>query len=152
MTDLNNTIQDKIDDDYKVAYKGRQKELYSALRFILSAIKQKTIDSRKELTNEEVLDVLRSELKKRKDAQQDFLKGNRQDLSDQMNYEITLIEKYLPAQMPDAELEMIVKEAIAAMGATSKEQAGKVMGSMMAKVKGKADGSRVKAMVESLLS
>lgn len=152
MTDLNNTVQDRIDDDYKAAFKSRNKEVTTALRFILSVIKQKTIDERRELTNDDVEAILRTEVKKRKDALKDFEKGGREDLMQQVQFELGLIEKYLPAQMDDAALAEIVKATIAEVGASGPADTGKVMGAVMAKVKGQADGNRVKEAVQAQLA
>jgi len=146
------TIQDTIDDAYKTAYKAKDKKLYMALRFVLSRIKQEVIDTRKELTNEQILDILRSEVKKRKDAMKDFKTGGRDDLVEQNQYEIDIISVYLPAQMPDDELEKIVQATLAEIGATSPQDMGKAMGAVMAKVKGKADGTKVKEFVQKNLS
>lgn len=146
------TIQDTIDDDYKTAFKAKEKKKYIALRPVLAKIKQTTIDKRHELSNDEILEILRSEVKQRKDAMEQFKQGNRQDLVDQATYEIEIISTYLPAQMPDDELEKIVKETIEQVGASSPADMGKAMGAVMGKVKGKADGGRVKEMVEKALN
>lgn len=146
-----NTIQDKIDTDYKVAFKAKEEKKFKALRPVLAKLKQETIDRRHELTDEEIQQVLRTEIKSRKDASEQFKQGGREDLIEQANYEISLIESYLPAQMSDEDLEAIVKETLASVGASSPADMGKAMGAVMGKVKGQADGGRVKAMVEKVL-
>lgn len=146
------TIQDTIDDDYKTAFKAKEEKKYIALRPVLAKIKQTTIDQRHELSNDEILDLLRSEVKQRKEASEQFKQGGRQDLVDQAAYEIELISSYLPAQMPDDELEKIVKATIEEVGASGPEDMGKAMGAVMGKVKGKADGGKVKEMVQKFLS
>lgn len=148
----NATIQDQIDDAYKTAFKAKEEKIYIALRPVLSTIKQATIDKRRELSNDEIIALLQTEVKKRKEVMEDFKRGNRQDLIDQTENEIKQISHYLPAQMPDEALETAVKEAIAAVGASSPADTGKVMGAVMGKVKGKADGTRVKELVQKLLS
>ncbi len=145
-----NTIQDKIDDDYKAAFKARNIGVYFPLRPILSLLKQTSIDKRKELTNEEIIDLLKTEVKKRKDVLEQFKQGGREDLVAQTENELKVISAYLPAQMEDVALEAIVKDTIAELGADPKK-AGQLVGAVMKKVKGQADGGRVKAMVESLL-
>lgn len=146
------TVQDDIDNDYKVAFKAKEQEKYLALRPVLSKIKQTTIDERRELTNEEILKLLRTEVKSRKEAREQFKQGNRDDLVKQADYEIELIESYLPAQMTDADLEALVKGVLEEVGATSPADMGKAMGAVMAKVGTQADGGRVKAMVMKLLA
>ena len=145
------TIQDKIDDDYKTAFKAKEEKVYLALRHVLAKIKQVSIDQRKELTNDEIIQILRSEIKSRKEAIVDFKRGDRQDLVDQAEYEIERIQDYLPAEMPDEELETIVKATIEEVGASDPADMGKLMGAVMGKVKGKVEGGRVKEMVEKLL-
>lgn len=146
-----NTIQDKMDDDYKVAFKAKNVDVYMPLRPVLSALKQASIDARKELTNEEIVKILTTEVKKRKDAMEQFKQGGREDLVKQAENEIKVISAYLPAQMDDAALATIVTETIKELGATDAKKAGQVVGAVMKKVKGQADGGRVKAMVESQL-
>ena len=146
-----NTIQDKMDDDYKAAFKTKNTDIYIALRPVLSMLKQTSIDRRKELTNEEIVDLLRTEVKKRKDVMEQFKQGGRQDLVDQTINEIKQIEVYLPAQMGEDELAKIVADTKAATGAASPADMGKLMGAVMAKVKGKADGAMVKKLVEKAL-
>lgn len=146
------TIQDDIDDDYKSAFKAGEKKKYTALRPVLAKIKQESIDQRKELTNEEIIALLRTEIKGRKEALEDFKKGNRDDLVEQTEYEIEVIKNYLPPEMPDEELAHIVKETLTEMGASSPADMGKAMGAVMAKVKGKVEGGRVKDMVAKMLS
>ena len=148
----NTTVQDTIDDDYKKAFRAGDKKLYIALRPVLSTIKQATIDRRHELSNEEILDILRTEVKKRRDVLEQFKQGGRQDLVEQTEFELETINKYLPAQMGDEDLEKIVRETLAEVGATGPQDMGKTMGAVMAKVKGQADGTRVKEMVEKLLA
>lgn len=146
-----NTIQDKIDDDYKAAFKAKNVDVYMPLRPVLSLLKQTSIDKRKELTNEEIADLLKTEVKKRKDVLEQFKQGGREDLVKQTENELKVISAYLPAQMDDVSLEAIVKDTIAELGATDPKKAGQLVGAVMKKVKGQADGGRVKAMVESLL-
>lgn len=146
-----NTIQDKMDDAYKTAFKAKNIDVYMPLRPVLSALKQASIDARKELTDEEIVKILTTEVKKRKDALEQFKQGGRQDLVSQAENEIKVISAYLPAQMSDADLESIVKDTMAELGVTDPKKAGQLVGAVMKKVKGLADGGRVKAMIDSLL-
>lgn len=146
------TVQDTIDDDYKSAFKAKDEKNYKPLRQVLAVIKQTTIDQRKELTNDEIISILKSEVKKRKDAREQFKQGNREDLVAEADNEIEVISRYLPAEMSDEDLEKLVKETLESVGASSPQDMGKAMGAVMAKVAGQADGGRVKAMVQKLLS
>ena len=145
------TVQDDIDDVYKTAFKAREKKVYLALRTVLSVIKQASIDQRKELSNEEIIAILKTEVKKRKEAMAQFKEGGRADLVEQAENEIEQISKFLPPEMADDELEKIVKEVLEASGASGPGDIGKAMGAVMAKVKGQADGTRVREMVQKLL-
>lgn len=147
-----NTLQDKIDDDYKAAFKTKNTQVYIPLRPVLSALKQAAIDRRHELNNDEISEILRSEVKKRKEVIEQFTAGGRQDLVDQTNNEIKVISAYLPAQMDDAALEAIVKQTMDELGATDPKKSGQLVGAVMKKVKGQADGGRVKVIVEKLLA
>ncbi|MCX8046657.1 MAG: GatB/YqeY domain-containing protein, partial [Anoxybacillus gonensis] len=106
----------------------------------------------KTLTEDEELTVLSRELKQRKDSLQEFEKAGRTDLVDKVKEEITVLELYMPKQLSEEELVQIVKETIAEVGASSKADMGKVMGAIMPKVKGKADGSLVNKLVQQHLS
>lgn len=106
----------------------------------------------KEITDEEALSVLSREMKQRKESLHEFEQANRSDLVEKTELEIELLEEYMPAQLSDEELRQIVDETIQETGADSKAQMGKVMGAIMPKVKGRADGTRVKQMVEQNLS
>ena len=146
------TIQDDIDDAYKSAFKGRDERVFRPLRHILSVIKQACIDQRKDLSNEEILAILKTEVKKRREVLVQFKQANRADLVAQTENELDQIQKFMPAEMTDGELQTMVQETIGEMGEVGKQDLGKVMGAVMKKVQGKADGSRVKALVEKSLS
>lgn len=105
-----------------------------------------------ELTDEEMIDVLLSEIKKRKDAILLYEKGNRQELADKEKKEIEILKKYLPEQLPTEELKKIIEESINKSGATSVKDMGKVMAELMPQVKGKADNSEISKIVKELLS
>ncbi len=146
------TVQDDIDDRYKEAFKAKDKKVYIALRPVLSTIKQASIDQRKELSNDEIIALLKKEVKKRKEVIEQFKQGGREDLVEEATNEIAQISQFLPPEMTDEDLEKLVKTALEESGATSKADMGKAMGAVMAKVQGQADGGRVKEMVMKLLS
>ncbi len=123
-----------------------------ALRGVKSAVKNAEIAKRPDkLAEEDIIKVLRSEIKKRQDAIFDFKKGNRQDLVDKESREIEIIKRYLPPELTEEKLREMVEKAIKDTGATSPKDFGKVMGAVMKEVKGQVDGGRVKEIVGNML-
>lgn len=142
-------IKDTIQKAMVVSLKaGNQLEL-KTLRFILSVMQYAQIDKQKELTDEEIVSLLHKEVKKRKEAIELFKKGKREDLVIDEQNQITIIERYLPKQVAEDELQKIVDEAIAL--SNKDESIGKVIGIVMGKVKGRADGAKVAQMIKSKL-
>ena len=144
------TLQQTLDADYKAAFKAHDSAAVETYRMVKSAIKNTEIEARHELSDEETVTVLQREVKRRRESALAFRDGNREDLAVKEDAEIALIGKYLPEQMTDEALETIVQEIITAQSATAKDF-GKVMGAVMVRVKGLADGSRVTPMVKKLL-
>ena len=142
-------LKENITEDMKSAMKAGDKDRLKVVRLILAAIKQVEVDSRKELDDTAVLGVLDKMVKQRRDSVEQFSKGHREDLADIERAEIEVLESYLPAKMDDAELDALIDEVIAATGAESIRDMGKVMGAIKARAAGRADmgtvGSRVKA-------
>lgn len=145
------SLQTTLDTDYKTALKAHDEHAVSVYRMLKSAVKNAEIDARHELSDEETIAVLQKEVKRRREAATIFRDGGRPELAAKEEADIPLIEKYLPAQMTDEDLAAIVKEVIVAHSATAQDF-GKVMGAVMAKVKGQADGSRVTPLVKKLLT
>lgn len=135
----------------KEAMKSKNSATLSTLRLLSSALKYKKIDVQHELSDEEVLGVIKTQLKQLKDGLESFVNASREDLAVGVRAEILVLEAYLPTQMSDEELEAIVKNVIVQTGATGKQEMGKVMGAAVKAVSGSADGSRIKQMVERLL-
>ena len=146
------SLAEKITENMKAAMKAKDSATLSTLRLLLSALKNKKIDVQHELSDAEVMDVVKSQVKQLKDSIEAFKTGGREDLEASTQIEVTVLEQYLPAQMSDEELAQVVKEAVEKSGATSRADMGKVMGAAMAAVAGRADGSRVKEIVGTLLS
>lgn len=144
-------LTEQIRADLTESMKARDAARTSALRMIQSALKNEQIEKGHELSDEEAQAVIRRAVKQRQDSIEQYEKGQRMDLADKERTEMELLSKYLPQQMGEAELERIVTEAIAAVGATSKQDAGKVMKQVMASHKGSVDGKRVQAVVGKLL-
>jgi len=143
------SLKDRITEDMKSAMKAGDKDRLKVVRLILAAIKQVEVDTRKELDDTAVLGVLDKMVKQRRDSVEQFTKGGRDDLAAIEEAEISVVEGYLPAKMDDAELDALIDEVIAATGAESVRDMGKVMGAIRSKAAGRADmgvvGSRVKA-------
>ncbi|SFA54113.1 hypothetical protein SAMN05216169_103925 [Anoxybacillus pushchinoensis] len=146
------SLLERLNNDMKQAMKNKEKDKLSVIRMVKSALQNEAIKLGKTLTEDEELTVLSRELKQRKDSLQEFEKAGRTDLVDKVKEEITVLELYMPKQLSEEELVQIVKETIAEVGASSKADMGKVMGAIMPKVKGKADGSLVNKLVQQQLS
>lgn len=142
----------QIDSDIKEALKSGQKEKLTVLRGLKSDLKYAQIDKGKELTEEDVIGVLSSAAKKRRDSIEQFQAGERQDLVDSETFGLNIIEQYLPKQLSEDELRQIIKDAVAESGAESPQQIGLVMKVVMPKVKGKADGKVVNRLVSEILA
>jgi len=145
------SLTQKVNDDMKEAMKAQDAARLSTLRMLKSALKNKQIDLQHELTDDEVVAVVKTQVKLLKDSFDAFDKASRADLAAPILKELTVLEAYLPAQMDDATVEAKVREALSAAGITAKADAGKAMGVAMKAVAGQADGSRVKAAVEKIL-
>lgn len=150
------SLKERIDQDLKDAMKSGDKNRINTVRAIRAAFLEKEVSIRvggkAELSEEQELEVVISLAKKRKDSIQQYKDAGRTDLVETEQAELSVIETYLPAQMPDDEIEAAVKEIIARTGATSMKEMGKVMGAAMKELKGKADGGKVQAIVKSALS
>ena len=144
----------EIQSALKDAMKNQNKERRDLLRLLQSAFKQVEIDTRKELTAEDVIDVLQKEAKKRRETIVDLTKAGRNDQIAQEEQELVIIEEFLPRQMTEEEVAMIVKEVIAEMGdvSLSVKEMGRVIGPVMQKVKGQADGKLVSKIVREQLN
>jgi len=145
------SLMDKLNDDMKQAMKTKDKLKLSVIRMVKSSVKNEEINQGKELSDDEVLALFNRELKQRRDSLQEFDKAGREDLAEQARAEIEVILQYLPKQLDEAEIRQIVEETIKQVGATSKKDLGKVMGAMMPRIKGKADGNQVNKIVQELL-
>ena len=128
-----------------------EKERLSVIRMITAAIKQREVDERISLDDTQVLSVLDKMLKQRKESMVQFQAGNRQDLVDKEAAEITLLQGYLPSQLSDAEIDALIKDAIASAGAASIKDMGKVMGLIKGKAQGRADMAAVGAKIKAKL-
>ncbi|MGM0835791.1 MAG: GatB/YqeY domain-containing protein [Bacillota bacterium] len=146
------SLLERLNTDIKQAMKDKDKEKLSVLRMVKSAIQNEAIKHGRDLTEEEELTVLSRELKQRKDSLHEFDKAGREDLVHKLQGELAIVEHYLPEQLTEEEVSAIVQQTISDVNATSKADMGKVMGALMPKVKGKADGSLVNKLVQQHLS
>jgi len=146
------SLKDKLMQDLKTAMKEKNKIKKSVITMIRAAIKQYEVDNRTEIDDDGVIEIIAKQLKQKKDAIEEFKKGDRQDLVDETEKEIEILLQYLPKQLSEDEIRVIVKETIEKHNASSPKDMGKVMGALMPKMKGKADGKLVSKIVKELLS
>jgi uncharacterized protein len=147
------SLLERLNNDMKQAMKNKEKDKLSVIRMIKASLQNEAIKlGKKELSEEEELTILSRESKQRKDSLHEFDKAGREDLSEKLRAELTIVELYMPKQLSEEELSDIVKETISEIGANSKADMGKVMAAIMPKVKGKADGSLVNKLVQQHLS
>ena len=144
-------LREKIDADIKDALKSGAKDKVSALRMVSAALKNKEIDKRRPLTDEEVIETVRYLIKQRKDSIEQFAKGGRQDLVDKETAEVAILEVYLPKQLGREELEALVRDAVAQTGAQGPKDMGKVMKALVPMIGGRADNKLVSELVKSAL-
>jgi uncharacterized protein YqeY len=146
------TLKARINDDLKAAMRGGDARRRDALRLLLAAVKQREVDERKELADADVVGVIERMIKQRRESIAQFEKGGRQDLAQNEKFESDLLQGYMPQALSDAEIAAAVAEAISAAGASSPADMGKVMGALKGKLAGRADMSKVSALVKSKLA
>ena len=147
------SLKDRLANDFKEAMKAKDEVRKNTVNLARAAIKQVEVDKRVELDEQGVLEILAKQVKMRKDALSDFEKAGRSDLAEGYNKEISILMEYLPKQLSDEEILVIVKSTAAELGIEGgKGNMGKLIGAVMPKVKGLADGGAVKKLVEEFLS
>ncbi len=148
-------LKQQLREELKQSMLAKTAEKTSVLRLLLSALNYYEIQkggANYEATDEDVMAVIQKEAKQRKDSIEAFKAAGRQELVDKESKELEMLQVYLPQQMPEAEITKLVKETIAQTGATNQQDMGKVMGALMPKVKGKAEGGLVSKIVRDNLS
>ncbi|MGL5257624.1 MAG: GatB/YqeY domain-containing protein [Proteocatella sp.] len=145
------TLKDRLMEDMKVSMRNKETLKKSVITMVRASVKQKEVDDRVELTDDDVIELIAKQLKQRKDALVEFEKAEREDLITQTNAEIEILASYLPQQLTDEELEAVVRDAITEVNAQSIKDMGKIMGKVMAVAKGKVDGKRINEMVKKVL-
>ncbi|WP_130863557.1 GatB/YqeY domain-containing protein [Bacilliculturomica massiliensis] len=149
------SLKDKLAADFKEAMKAHDEVRKNTVNLARAAVKQYEVDNRKELDDQGIIEILTKQVKMRKDALSDFEKAGRTDLAEAYNKEIEVLMTYLPEQMTEAEIAEIVKQTAADLGiegGSGKPNFGKLMGAVMPKVKGRADGGAVKKVLEEFLA
>ena len=145
-------IKEKLMADFKEAMKAHDEVAKNTISFARAAIKQYEVDHREELDDDGIAAILSKQVKMRKDALADFEKAGRTDLIDSYKSEIEILKRYLPEQLSDEKIREIIKGTAAELGIEGGMQnLGKLMGPVMAKVKGLADGNQVKQLVQEFL-
>lgn len=144
-------LREDIQDQTKQALKAGEKTRVSTLRLLSAAIKNREVETGRELEDNEVRDVAVKEAKKRREAIEAYDKGGRDELAAKEREELEILQVFLPEQLSDAEVDAMIDEAVASTGATSMKEMGKVMGIVMAKAQGKADGNAIQEKVKAKL-
>lgn len=145
-------LKQQIQADLMAAMKAKNEVATSALRMLKAAImKFEVSGDRKEATDQDILTLVNKEIKQRRDSVEQFKAGGRAEMAEQEEKEIEVLKAYMPPQLGEDEILKFAQEAIAQTGATSKKDMGKVMGAMMPKVKGMADGAVINKIVSQLL-
>ena len=140
-------MKQKIKEEMIAAMKSRDKEKVAVLRYLLSQIGYVEIDKHEDLTDAEIVNLIQKEVKKRKEAKEMFIKGGRQDLINQQDFEIKTLEVYLPKQMNDEELSSLIKEL---WEADKTQNMGAVIKNVLVKVNGQADGGRIASLAKQI--
>ena len=145
-------LRDRINDELKNAMRAGDGQRRDALRLLTAALKQKEVDERKTIADADVVAVIEKMVKQRRDSIAQFEKGGRNDLAEKEQFEISVLEAYMPAAMSDAEIDAAIAAAIAETGAKAPSDMGKVMGPLKAKLAGRADMGKVSARVKAKLA
>ena len=146
------SIRQTISDDMKTFMRAKDTARLGAIRLLQASIKQKEVDERIELNDDQILAVIQKMLKQRKDSIEAYQQANRQDLIDQEQLEIEVLTKYMPEPLSDEEINQFIEEAITTTGAVDMKDMGKVVGVLKSKVAGRADMGEVSKLVRQKLS
>ena len=144
-------LKQQLTEDMKTAMRAKDKQRLGVIRLALAAIIQREVDERIELDDTQVLAVIDKMVKQRRDSAQQYTDANRPELAEQENYEIGVLQEYLPAALDEAELDALITKAIADSGASSMKEMGQVMGILKPQVQGRADMGAVSQRFKALL-
>lgn len=145
-------LRDQIDDELKAAMRGGDTRRRDALRLLTAALKQKEVDERKPLADPDVVAIIEKMIKQRRDSIAQFNQGGRADLAENEQYEISVLERYMPQALSEDEVEAAITAAIAEVGAKAPADMGKVMAPLKARLAGRADMGKVSARVKARLA
>ena len=148
---MNCEMFDKLMDDLKAAMKAHDMVAVNAIRGVIAKVKDLTVNAGKDMTDDAVMSVIAKAVKQREESVAQFTQAGREDLAEKEKTEMEMLRKYLPAQLDEAAVAAVVKEVVAATGATGKKDMGRVMKEVMARVKGQADGKLVSKLVGAAL-
>ena len=146
------SLTSKIQADMRSAMKSKNADLVSTIRLLLAAIKQQEIDKREQLTDSDVLTIVERLVKQRRESIQIYTEAGRNDLASKESAELEILTTYLPKQLSDEEVELIIQETLSSSDAREPKDMGKVMAALKTQLSGKADLSRVSTRVRELLS
>ncbi|MFC1502752.1 GatB/YqeY domain-containing protein [Pseudomonadota bacterium] len=145
------TLIERLKDEQKAAMKARNKPRLGAIRLVLAAIKQREVDERITLSDDDVVGVLTKMVKQRRDSVAQYEAASRQDLADVELAEITVLEEFMPQPLSDDEVAALLDDAIASTGAASMQDMGKLMGVLKPLIQGRADMGKVSQLVKAKL-
>lgn len=146
------SLKEKITEDMKAAMRAKETARLGAIRLLLSAMKQREVDERIELSDTDVVSIIEKMLKQRRDSISQYKTANRQDLVDVEEFEVSILQAYMPQQLSEAEIVSAIAEAIASTGAAGPQDMGKVMGVVKAKLAGRADMGKVSGLIKAQLT
>ncbi|MFA6120185.1 MAG: GatB/YqeY domain-containing protein [Sideroxydans sp.] len=146
------SLKAQITEDMKNAMRAKETARLGAIRLLLSAMKQREVDERIELTDADVVSIIEKMLKQRRDSISQYKTANRQDLVDVEEFEVSILQTYMPQQLSEAEIVSAIAEAIASTGAAGPQDMGKVMGVVKAKLAGRADMGKVSGLIKAQLT
>ncbi|MGX7106936.1 GatB/YqeY domain-containing protein [Hutsoniella sourekii] len=145
------SLTEQINQDAKAAMKARDKESLKTLRMLKAALQNEQLNHSEPLTADQELTVINREMKQRRDSASEFAAAGRDDLVEEVRSEMEIVERYLPEQLSEEEILQVIRETMAEVNATSMADFGQLMGPVMAKLKGQADGQQVNQLVKSVL-
>ncbi len=144
------SLKERLMEDMKNSMKNKDTIRKNTITMVRAAIKQREVDERIDLSEEDILDIIAKQVKEKRVAIEDFQRGNRQDLVDLTNSEIDILLEYLPEQLSDDEVEKIVLDVINELNATSMKEIGLIMKTVMPRVKGRTDGNKVNNILKKI--
>ena len=146
------SLKQQITEDMKTAMRAKETARLGAIRLLLSAMKQREVDERIELSDADIVAIIEKMLKQRRDSISQYEAANRQDLADVEKFEVTVLQGYMPQQLSEAEIVSAIAEVISATGATGPQDMGKVMAAIKPKLAGRADMGKVSGLIKAQLS